>query len=47
MNMAMDEAGTDFMTIYLDDISIASDSLEEHMEHLAITFKKLKEKDLG
>lgn len=44
MNLAMDEERTDFMIVYLDDILIASNSLEEHMEHLELTFKKLKEK---
>ena len=32
----------DFVTIYLDDISILSDTLEEHKTHLKIIFERLK-----
>ena len=32
----------DYVTIYLDDISILSDSLEEHKEHLKVIFELLK-----
>ena len=35
--------GLDFVVIYLDDISILSNSIEEHKRHLQIVFEKLKE----
>ena len=33
----------DFVIIYLDDISILSDTIEEHKEHLRIVFDRLKQ----
>lgn len=33
----------EFVFIYIDDILIASSSLDEHMEHLRVVFQKLKE----
>ena len=35
-----------FVVIYLDDIVIYSDSLEEHQEHLKMVFKRLREHSL-
>lgn len=44
MNLAMEEEEFNFMIIYLDDILIASDSLEEHLDHLNIIFERLQRK---
>ena len=35
-------AGLDYVTVYLDDISILSESVEEHKKHLQEVFKRLK-----
>lgn len=36
----------EFVEVYLDDITIHSDTFEDHMEHLKQVFKKLKEANL-
>ena len=36
----------DFATAYLDDIMVFSSTLEEHLEHLSITFGKLRQHNL-
>jgi RNase H-like domain found in reverse transcriptase/Reverse transcriptase (RNA-dependent DNA polymerase)/Ty3 transposon capsid-like protein/Integrase zinc binding domain/Chromo (CHRromatin Organisation MOdifier) domain/gag-polyprotein putative aspartyl protease len=38
--------GLDFVEIYLDDMTIHSKNLEDHMKHLEIVFSKLKEANL-
>lgn len=43
INAALKDKTNDFAIIYLDDILIASDSWEEHLEHLRIVFKCLEE----
>ena len=35
--------GLDFMIIYMDDLTIVSDTIEEHLEHLQIVFDIMKE----
>ncbi|KAE8724095.1 hypothetical protein F3Y22_tig00010927pilonHSYRG00153 [Hibiscus syriacus] len=35
-----------FMVVYLDDIVVYSNSIEEHIDHLRIVFKKLRENEL-
>ena len=35
--------GLDFVVVYLDDISIISNTREEHKQHLKIVFQLLKE----
>ena len=36
----------DFVHVFVDDLIVASDSVEQHHEHLKILFKRLKEKQL-
>ncbi|XP_020293938.1 uncharacterized protein LOC109859790 [Pseudomyrmex gracilis] len=43
MNLALNDQNLDFLIVYLDDILIASNSLEEHMEHLEYVLNKLKQ----
>lgn len=35
-----------FLTIYIDDLLITSNSFDEHLEHLQLLFSRLKEYDL-
>lgn len=42
MNEALKELGNQFLIIYLDDILIASDNLQDHLEHLRQVFACLK-----
>jgi hypothetical protein len=43
MNDIFQEWLDDFVVVYIDDILIYSDSLEEHAEHLRKVFQKLRE----
>lgn len=38
IHSALEEAAGDFTVTYLDDILIASNSVEEHLKHLEIVF---------
>lgn len=42
MNKALQQESLDFVTVYLDNILIASNSYEEHMRHIDIVLKKLE-----
>jgi len=46
MNDIFQEWFDDFIVVYIDDILIYSDSMEEHVEHLRKVFQKLKENKL-
>ncbi len=46
MNNIFREWLDDFMVIYIDDILVYSNSMEEHVEHLWKVFQKLKENKL-
>jgi hypothetical protein len=44
MNDILREWLNDFMVVYIDDILIYSNSMEEHVEHLWKVFQRLREK---
>jgi len=46
MNDIFQEWLDDFVVVYIDDILIYNDSLEEHAEHLQKVFQRLKENKL-
>jgi hypothetical protein len=46
MNDIFREWLDDFVVVYIDDILVYSDSLEEHVEHLGKVFQKLRENKL-
>jgi hypothetical protein len=46
MNDIFQEWFDDFMIIYIDDILVYSNSMEEHMEHLQKVFQRLRENKL-
>ena len=39
-------AGLEFVFVYLDDILIASETEEQHLEHLTMVFDRLEENGL-
>lgn len=39
--------GLDFVFLYIDDLCIASSSIEEHRQHLRIIFKRLRDNNLA
>jgi len=43
MNLALNDQNLDFLIVYLDDILIASNTREEHIEHLEFVLTKLRQ----
>ena len=46
MNQVFHDYLDKFVVVYLDDIVVYSSSLEEHLEHLRMVFRKLRENHL-
>ena len=47
LELALGPEVDDFVSVFVDDILIISKSFEEHMQHLDIVFRKLRDANLA